>query len=81
MSCSPAEDAIVIRYESFRYDSYPTDNTSYQSWLRRRIAKLEAMQCRRIELVAEQKKQLDASVDRAQREIDNLRAQQTIRGL
>lgn len=50
-----------------------------QSELRRRIANLECLQARRIEAVAERKEQLDASIERAQRKIDNLKAQQTIK--
>jgi hypothetical protein len=49
-----------------------------QSWLRRRIVKLEAQQQRRIGLVAEMKKELDANIELRQRELDNLRAQVTI---
>lgn len=54
------------------------DGAAYQSWLRRRIAALETLQSARIELVDRQKKELDASVVRAQNELDNLRAQRTI---
>lgn len=54
------------------------DGAAYQSWLRRRIAALETLQTARIELVNRQKKELDASVVRAQNEIANLKAQQTI---
>lgn len=57
----------MIRYE-----------TEDQAQLRRRIYTLERLQTQRIELVAEQKKQMDATVERAQRELDNLRAQVTI---
>lgn len=66
---------------SIRAEAYPppnTDGAAYQSWLRRHIAKLEARQADRIELVAAQKKALDESVEKAAREIDNLRTQQTI---
>lgn len=54
------------------------DGAAYQSWLRRRIAALETLQTARIELVDRQKKELDASIVRAQNEIDNLKAQQNI---
>lgn len=50
-----------------------------QLYLRRRITQLEAMQCQRLALVVEQKKALDAVVERADRELENLRAQVTIR--
>lgn len=43
--------------------------------LARRLEKLEAQQFDRIQAVAHQKAELDASVDRAQVEIMNLRAQ------
>ena len=49
-----------------------------QARLRRRIASLQRLQAQRIERVAQKKIDLDACVDKAQREIDNLRAQQTI---
>lgn len=51
---------------------------SDQARLRRRIASLERLQAQRIELAAAQKNLLDAVVDKEQRKIDNLKAQQTI---
>lgn len=51
---------------------------SDQLHLRRRIATLEVQQQKRIALTAERKKLLDETIDNAQREIDNLRAQLTI---
>ena len=49
-----------------------------QRELRRRIATLEAQQSRRIELTREAKRGMNESIRKAQMEIDNLRAQQTI---
>lgn len=51
---------------------------SDQARLRRKIAARKALQEQRIALVAQQKNDLDAAVERAQREIDNLEAQLTI---
>ena len=51
---------------------------SDQLRLRRRIAALEALQRQRVEMVNQQKRQLDAVVERSEREIANLRAQLTI---
>lgn len=51
---------------------------SGQLALRRRIATLEAQQQKRIALTAERKKLLDETIDNAQRELENLRAQLTI---
>lgn len=66
---------MSIRYEFTRSD---IDGAAYQSWLRRHIAVLEGLQETRVQMVAERKKQLDATVERAAREIVNLKAQQTI---
>lgn len=66
----------MIRYESTPPDG--TDGAAYQSWLRRHIATLEQLQAQRIELVARQKAEGDAAIERAAREIANLKAQQTI---
>jgi len=52
-----------------------------QSALRRHIANLELLQEKRIAMVAERKTELDASVERAQRVIDNLKSQQMIIGV
>lgn len=54
------------------------DGAAYQSWLRRRIARLETLQVARIELVEQQKRDLHVSIVRAQTEIENLKAQQNI---
>lgn len=51
---------------------------SDQAHLRRRIAELQRIQNLRIDAVAERKQQMDAVVEKAQRELDNLRAQVTI---
>lgn len=64
-----------------RYEPVPPahlDGAGYQRWLRQRIAARELMQTRRIELNAERKKQLDETVERAQREIDGLKQQLTM---
>lgn len=50
-----------------------------QSHLRRQIAALERLQVTRRAMVEEQKRQLDEAVKRADRELENLRAQQTMR--
>lgn len=50
-----------------------------QSHLRRQIAALERLQATRRAMVEEQKRQLDEAVERADRELENLRAQQTMR--
>lgn len=55
------------------------NSAEYQALLRRRIAQLETMQCQRLALVAEQKKALDVVVEKADRELENLKAQVTIR--
>lgn len=60
-----------------RYESLPRQNgknTAYRAQLRQRIATLEAQQQRRIELVAEMKKELDITIELRRRELDNLRA-------
>lgn len=67
----------MIRYESTPPDD--TDGAAYQSWLRRHIAKLERMQALRIESRDVTLRRLDATIERAEREIDNLKAQQTIK--
>ena len=65
----------MIRYEQ----SPPTsDGAAYQSWLRRRIAKLETQQAARVELTVQKKKEMDDAIERAELEIRNLRAQQTM---
>lgn len=69
-----SEACIVIRAEI----TSTAGGAAYQSWLRRRIATLEVQQYRRIELAVEQKRALDASIVRAQTELENLRAQQNI---
>lgn len=56
----------------------PPPDANYQSWLRRRIATLKEQQSRRIELHAAQKKAMDATEERAAREIANLETQLTI---
>lgn len=61
-----------------RYESTPPNDIDYQSWLRRHIARLEKLQAQRIELVVEQKRQGDAAIERATRELDNLKSQLTI---
>lgn len=61
-----------------RYESTPAPGTPVQRWLRRHIATLERIQRERVAAVAEQKKVLDASIVRAQRELDSFRAHQTI---
>lgn len=65
---------MTIRYEAQRDD----DGARYQSWLRQHIVALQIRQEIRIAKVAEQKRQLDESIDRANREIENLKTQQTI---
>jgi hypothetical protein len=59
----------------------PQTLTTSQSKLRRHIANLELLQEKRIAMVAQRKADLDAGVERAQREIDNLKTQQTIIGV
>lgn len=56
----------------------PPAGVPVQSWLRRRIATLEAQQAQRIELTAQAKKAMNESIRKAQLEIDNLSAQLTI---
>ena len=53
-------------------------DAAYQSWLRRKIARLILRQQDRRRLVEMQKRDLDAVVEKAQREIENLQAQLTI---
>lgn len=52
-----------------------------QSKLRHHIANLELLQEKRIALVAERKADMDASIERAQLELENLKTQQTIVGV
>lgn len=61
-----------------RYESMPPVGVPHQAWLRRRIAHLEDAQARRRAEGQEVKDLIDRSVNRAQLEIDNLKAQQTI---
>ena len=55
----------------------PTPATS-QSGLRAQIATLERIQRSRIEMVAEQKRQMDEHISKCDREIENLKAQLTM---
>ncbi len=57
---------------------YETNTPMSQLGLRQRIARLERQQADRIETVADVKKKLDDTIERAQLEIENLKAQQTI---
>lgn len=66
---------MTVRYEAY---APPVDGAAYQRWLRQRIEKLERQQADRIEIVADVKQKLDDTVERAAREIENLKAQQTI---
>jgi len=70
----------MMRYETFPPEA-EQDGAAYQSWLRRHIAKLEEQQAARIALHTAQKKAMAEVEERCAREIANLKAQQTIRGV
>jgi hypothetical protein len=65
---------MSVRYEV----TSSLDGAQYQSWLRRRIAKLEAIQAQRIESRADVLEKIDQVIERADLELANLKAQQTI---
>jgi hypothetical protein len=58
-----------------RYDYPPTQS---QARIRQRVAALESLQAKRITYVAQQKKDLDAVIEKEQRRIDNLKQQLTM---
>ena len=70
----------MMRYETFPPEA-EQDGAAYQSWLRRHIARLEEQQILRIDMHTAHKKAMDDLVEKCAREIADLKAQQTIRGV